>query len=306
MRLLDVGCGWGGMVRHAARELRRAGARRDAVAAAGHLGAGGDQARRASTTSPRCGTCDYRDVAETGFDAVSSIGLTEHIGVRNYPAYFSFLADKLRAGRPAAQPLHHPAGQPRRGSTGRVHRPLHLPRRRAHRVRPDHHRDAGRRPRGAARGEPARALRADLPGLGAQPRRRTGTSASPRSGRARRGCGGSTSPAAASASRSTTSSCTRCSRVKLARRRRRRLPAAPRLAELTRGAAGRAWEDRGGDLDEIPRLPQRLRLLRRPAQRRQVDADQRAGRHEGRDHLVASRRPPAPSCAASCTGPTPS
>ena len=35
---------------------------------------------------------------ETGFDAVSSIGLTEHIGVRNYPAYFAFLRDKLRPG----------------------------------------------------------------------------------------------------------------------------------------------------------------------------------------------------------------
>lgn len=33
---------------------------------------------------------------EDGFDAVSSIGLTEHIGVRNYPAYFVFLRDRLR------------------------------------------------------------------------------------------------------------------------------------------------------------------------------------------------------------------
>ena len=31
---------------------------------------------------------DYRDVPEGGFDAVSSIGLTEHIGRANYPAYF--------------------------------------------------------------------------------------------------------------------------------------------------------------------------------------------------------------------------
>ena len=37
-------------------------------------------------------------MAETGFDAVSSIGLTEHIGVKNYPAYFSFLRDKLVPG----------------------------------------------------------------------------------------------------------------------------------------------------------------------------------------------------------------
>ena len=40
--------------------------------------------------------CDYRDVGETGFDAVSSIGLTEHIGVKNYPSYFEFLKSKLR------------------------------------------------------------------------------------------------------------------------------------------------------------------------------------------------------------------
>ena len=42
--------------------------------------------------------CDYRDVTETGFDAVSSIGLTEHIGVRNYPAYFGWIQDRLRPG----------------------------------------------------------------------------------------------------------------------------------------------------------------------------------------------------------------
>jgi cyclopropane-fatty-acyl-phospholipid synthase len=41
---------------------------------------------------------DYRDVADSGFDAVSSIGLTEHIGIRNYPSYFSFLRDKLVPG----------------------------------------------------------------------------------------------------------------------------------------------------------------------------------------------------------------
>jgi cyclopropane-fatty-acyl-phospholipid synthase len=41
---------------------------------------------------------DYRDVTETGFDVVSSIGLTEHIGPRNYPAYFEFLRGKLVDG----------------------------------------------------------------------------------------------------------------------------------------------------------------------------------------------------------------
>jgi cyclopropane-fatty-acyl-phospholipid synthase len=41
---------------------------------------------------------DYRDIGEAQFDAVSSIGLTEHIGVKNYPAYFGFLKSKLRTG----------------------------------------------------------------------------------------------------------------------------------------------------------------------------------------------------------------
>ena len=41
---------------------------------------------------------DYREVRERDFDAISSIGLTEHIGVRNYPSYFRFLRDRLRPG----------------------------------------------------------------------------------------------------------------------------------------------------------------------------------------------------------------
>ena len=40
---------------------------------------------------------DYRDVMETGFDAISSIGLTEHIGKRNHDAYFDFLRSRLKA-----------------------------------------------------------------------------------------------------------------------------------------------------------------------------------------------------------------
>ena len=111
MRLLDVGCGWGGMVRHAAREY--------GVEALG-VTLSREQAAWAQAAIEREGLDDlaevrygdYRDVAETGFDAVSSIGLTEHIGVRNYPAYFALPARPARARRPAAQPLHHPRRQP--------------------------------------------------------------------------------------------------------------------------------------------------------------------------------------------------
>ena len=41
---------------------------------------------------------DYRDVTETGFDHISSIGLTEHIGAKNLAAYFSFLASRVKPG----------------------------------------------------------------------------------------------------------------------------------------------------------------------------------------------------------------
>ena len=97
MRLLDVGCGWGGMVRHAVRHY--------GVEALG-VTLSEAQATWAQQAIERDGLqgkaevrhLDYRDVPEGEFDAISSIGLTEHIGIRNYPAYFSFLRDKLVAG----------------------------------------------------------------------------------------------------------------------------------------------------------------------------------------------------------------
>lgn len=95
-RLLDVGCGWGGMVRYAARHgVRAIGATLSAEQAKWAQKAIEDEglAKLAEVRHS-----DYRDVTESGFDAVSSIGLTEHIGVKNYPAYFGFLKSKLRTG----------------------------------------------------------------------------------------------------------------------------------------------------------------------------------------------------------------
>lgn len=95
-RLLDVGCGWGGMVRYAARRgVRALGATLSAQQAKWAQQAIAEQGL-ADLAEVR--HADYRDVGEAGFDAVSSIGLTEHIGVRNYPAYFGFLRSKLRTG----------------------------------------------------------------------------------------------------------------------------------------------------------------------------------------------------------------
>jgi len=95
-RLLDVGCGWGGMVRYAAkRGVKAIGVTLSKEQAAWAQNAIAEQGL-SDLAQVRHG--DYRDVRESGFDAVSSIGLTEHIGVHNYPAYFRFLKSKMRSG----------------------------------------------------------------------------------------------------------------------------------------------------------------------------------------------------------------
>lgn len=97
MRLLDVGCGWGGMVIHAARHY---GVRALGVTLSKQQAEWAQKAIAEEGLSELAEVrhLDYRDVEESGFDAVSSIGLTEHIGKANLPAYFAFLYGKLRPG----------------------------------------------------------------------------------------------------------------------------------------------------------------------------------------------------------------
>ncbi|OLL20247.1 MULTISPECIES: class I SAM-dependent methyltransferase [unclassified Rhodococcus (in: high G+C Gram-positive bacteria)] len=95
-RLLDIGCGWGGMVRYAARR----GVKVLGVTLSREQAEWAQKAivEEGLTDLAEVRFSDYRDVPETGFDAISSIGLTEHIGVQNYPAYFRRLHEKLREG----------------------------------------------------------------------------------------------------------------------------------------------------------------------------------------------------------------
>ena len=82
----------------ATRPARRPGDRRRRCPQSRPLGSEAVEADRALADLAEVRHCDYRDVDESGFDAVSSIGLTEHIGVKNYPSYFAFLSPKLRTG----------------------------------------------------------------------------------------------------------------------------------------------------------------------------------------------------------------
>jgi cyclopropane-fatty-acyl-phospholipid synthase len=109
MRLLDVGCGWGGMVMHAAAE--------HGVKALG-VTLSRNQAEWAQAEITRRGLgglaevrhLDYRDAPESEFDAISSIGLTEHIGKAQLESYFSSLHARLR---PGGRLLNHCITQPR-------------------------------------------------------------------------------------------------------------------------------------------------------------------------------------------------
>ena len=97
MRLLDVGCGWGGLALHAAKHY---GADVIAVTLSQQQASWGQEAVEHEGLGDRVQIRyqDYRDVPETGFDRISSIGLTEHIGASNYPAYFAFLKSRLNPG----------------------------------------------------------------------------------------------------------------------------------------------------------------------------------------------------------------
>lgn len=109
MRLLDVGCGWGGMVMHAAKE--------HGVKALG-VTLSKEQAEWASKRIAQEGLgdlaevrhMDYRDVPDGTFDRISSIGLTEHVGAKNLDSYFGSLNAKLV---PGGRLLNHCITRPR-------------------------------------------------------------------------------------------------------------------------------------------------------------------------------------------------
>jgi len=116
MRLLDVGCGWGGMVRHAAREY---GVQALGVTLSKQQASWAQHAIEEQGLSGLAEVrhLDYRDVTEGDFDAVSSIGLTEHIGQAQLPGYFSFLLGKLR---PEGRLLNHCITRPDNQGPARV------------------------------------------------------------------------------------------------------------------------------------------------------------------------------------------
>jgi cyclopropane-fatty-acyl-phospholipid synthase len=95
-KLLDIGCGWGGLVIRAAQKY---GAHCVGVTLSENQAALAKQRVDALGLSDKIEIRlqDYRDVAGT-FDRITSVGMFEHVGLLNLPAYFRKLQSLLADG----------------------------------------------------------------------------------------------------------------------------------------------------------------------------------------------------------------
>lgn len=114
MRLLDVGCGWGSLLLHAAEHhgVRGVGvtlSRRQADLASKRVAEAGLADRVEIRVQ------DYRDVADGPYDRISSVGMFEHVGLSQLQVYFDRLFALLA---PEGRLLNHGISRPRPGRTG--------------------------------------------------------------------------------------------------------------------------------------------------------------------------------------------
>ncbi|MEM7272754.1 MAG: cyclopropane-fatty-acyl-phospholipid synthase family protein [Actinomycetota bacterium] len=116
MRMLDVGCGWGGMAIHAAANY--------GVDVVG-ITISEAQAMKARERVAEAGLSDrieiriqdYRDLDDGPYDAISSIGMFEHVGLAYLVQYFEILKGLLR---PGGRLLNHQIGRTPMPPIGRI------------------------------------------------------------------------------------------------------------------------------------------------------------------------------------------
>jgi cyclopropane-fatty-acyl-phospholipid synthase len=98
MRLLDIGCGWGSLVMFAA-ERYGVEATGITLSAAQAEWASAEIRRQGLEARASVAIRDYRDLRALGpFDAISSVGMFEHVGRERMDAYFGAAFGVLRPG----------------------------------------------------------------------------------------------------------------------------------------------------------------------------------------------------------------
>ncbi len=97
-RLLDIGCGWGGLIMHAAAHY---GVQAVGITLSVPQAEAARQRLRESGLNGRCRVevSDYRDIDhDCQYDKIVSVGMFEHVGEALLPEYFRRVWDLLRPG----------------------------------------------------------------------------------------------------------------------------------------------------------------------------------------------------------------
>jgi cyclopropane-fatty-acyl-phospholipid synthase len=97
-RFLDIGCGWGGLILHAAE---RYGVEATGITLSRNqlAHAEAEIARRGLGDRVRVSLLDYLDLPdEAAYDKIASVGMFEHVGIARFPKYFGKIFRILRPG----------------------------------------------------------------------------------------------------------------------------------------------------------------------------------------------------------------
>ena len=95
-RFLDIGCGWGALAMHAARKY---GVMATGITLSENQHRLANESIRAAGLEDRCRVdlLDYRDLPGEGvYDKIASVGMFEHVGLRNLPVYFNTVRRLLK------------------------------------------------------------------------------------------------------------------------------------------------------------------------------------------------------------------
>ncbi|MEE9275028.1 MAG: cyclopropane-fatty-acyl-phospholipid synthase family protein [bacterium] len=93
---LDIGCGWGSLAIWAAKHY---GVNATGVTLSGEQAKWGQEWVKREGLEDRCRIhhMDYRDfLADRTFSKISAVGIIEHVGIANYPSFFSSVRARLR------------------------------------------------------------------------------------------------------------------------------------------------------------------------------------------------------------------